>query len=191
MINKKVPIEVSARHIHLTKKDFEKLFGNQNPISPIKKLSQEGEFAAEEKISLVNKDKRINNVRVLGPFRKNSQVEIALTDAYHLKLNPLPKIKVSGDLANTTKILVRGPKEQLKIPCIIAQRHLHCSETEAKKLKIKNNQIIKVKILGKRGLIFENIIVRTNPKYRASVHLDTDEGNSAGISGKTFGEIVK
>jgi len=187
----KVPIEVSARHIHLAKKDFEKLFGKQNPISPIKKLSQEGEFAAEEKISLINKDKRIDNVRILGPFRKKSQVEIALTDAYHLKLNPLPKIKVSGDLANTTKILVHGPKGSVKIPCIIAQRHLHCSEDEAKKLKIKNNQIIKIKILGKRGLIFENVMVRTNPKYRASVHLDTDEGNSAGISGKTFGEIVK
>jgi acetate kinase len=187
----KVPVEVSARHIHLAKKDFEKLFGKQNPISPIKKLSQEGEFAAEEKVSLINKDKRIDNVRILGPFRKNSQVEIALTDAYHLRLNPLPKIKVSGDLANTTKILVHGPKDSAKIPCIIAQRHLHCSEDEAKKLKIKNNQIIKIKISGKRGLIFDNIIVRTNPKFRASVHLDTDEGNSAGISGKTFGELVR
>lgn len=187
----KVQIEVSARHIHLTKKDFEKLFGKENPISPIKKLSQEGEFAAEEKVSLIGKDKRIDDVRVLGPFRKSSQVEIALTDAYHLKLNPLPKIKVSGDLANTTKILVHGPKGMIKAPCIIAQRHLHCSKEEAKKLKIKNNQIIKVKILGKRELIFDEIVVRTNPKYRASVHLDTDEGNAAGISGKTFGEIVK
>jgi acetate kinase len=187
----KVPVEVSARHIHLTKKDFEKLFGKQNPISPIKKLSQEGEFAAEEKVSLINKDKRMDNVRILGPFRKNSQVEIALTDAYHLKLNPLPKIKVSGDLANTTKILVHGPNGSIKVPCIIAQRHLHCSENEAKKLKIKNNQIIKIRISGKRGLIFDEVIVRTNPKYRASVHLDTDEGNSAGISGKTFGELVR
>ena len=190
-MNQKIPIEVSAKHIHLAKKDFEKLFGKQNPISPIRKLSQEGEFAAEEKVSLINKDKKIDDVRVVGPFRKSSQVEIALTDAYHLKLNPLPKIKVSGDLANTTKILVHGPKGQVKIPCIIAQRHLHCSEEEAKKLKIKNNQIIKVKISGKRGLIFDGIVVRTNPKYRASVHLDTDEGNAAGISGKTFGEILK
>jgi propanediol utilization protein len=187
----KLPIEVSARHIHLTQKDFEKLFGKENPISPIKKLSQEGEFAAEEKVSLINKDKRLDNIRVLGPFRKKSQVEIALTDAYHLKLNPLPKIKVSGDLANTTKILVHGPKGQLKIPCIIAQRHLHCSKEEAKKLKIKNNQIIKIKISGKRELVFDEVVVRTNPKFRASVHLDTDEGNAAGISGKTFGEIVK
>ena len=187
----KIPIEISARHVHLSREDFEKLFGKENPISPIKKLSQVGEFAAEEKVSLIGKDKRIDDVRVLGPFRKNSQVEIALTDAYHLRLNPLPKIKVSGDLANTTKILVHGPKGIIKVPCIIAQRHLHCSEEEAKKLKIKNNQIIKVKVSGKRGLIFNEVVVRTNPKFRASVHLDTDEGNAAGISGKTFGEIVK
>lgn len=187
----KIPVEVSAKHIHLSKKDFERLFGKENPITPIKKLSQEGEFSAEEKISLTNKDRKIDNVRVLGPFRKKSQIEIALTDAYSLKLKPLPKIKVSGDLTNTTKILVHGPKGQLKIPCIIAKRHLHCSEEEAKKMKIKNNQIIKIKISGNRGLIFNEVVVRTNPKYCASVHLDTDEGNAAGILGKTLGEIVK
>jgi len=168
----KIPIEVSARHIHLTQKDFEKLFGKENPISPIKKLSQEGEFAAEEKVSLIGKDKRIDDVRVLGPFRKNSQVEIALTDAYHLKLNPLPKIKVSGDLANTTKILVHGPKGIIKAPCIIAQRHLHCSEEEAKKLKIKNNQIIKVKNtstykIEKRWKNGDQILIELPMKIRA------------------------
>jgi propanediol utilization protein len=116
---------------------------------------------------------------------------MSLTDAYNLNLNPLPKIKISGDLKGTTQILIKGSKGQTKIPVIIAQRHLHCSEEDAKKLKLKNNSIIKIKISGKRGLIFDNVVVRVKENFRTSVHLDTDEANAAGISGKVFGEIVK
>lgn len=187
---KKVQVEVSARHIHFSEKDFEKLFGKNKNLIPIKNLSQEGEFASEEIIEIINGKEKLK-ARILGPFRKNSQAEVSLTDAYHLKLNPLPEIKVSGDLENVTKVSVRNKDKMIKIPCIIAQRHLHCSNEEAKKLGVKNNQVIKIKIEGKRKLIFDNVVVRTNPRYRASVHLDTDEGNAAGISGKTFGEIVK
>ena len=186
----KVQVEVSARHVHLSEKDFKKLFGKLARLNPIKKLSQEGEFASKEIIEIINGKEKLK-ARILGPFRKESQAEIALTDAYRLKLNPLPKIKVSGDLANTTNVLIKNKNKKIKIPCIIAQRHLHCSNEEAKRLKVKNNQIIKVKVLGKRGLIFDNIIVRTNSTYHASVHLDTDEGNAAGISGKTSGEILR
>jgi len=186
----KIPVEISARHIHFSQADFEKLFGKNKNLTPIKKLSQLGEFASEEKLTLINSDKKIENVRVLGPFRKNSQVEISLTDAYNLKLNPLPKIKVSGDIANTTKILVKSPKSSIKIPCIIAQRHLHCSVSESKKLKLKNNQKVSVKIRGTRRITFHEIIVRVSENYRLALHLDTDEGNSASVIGKTFGEIV-
>jgi propanediol utilization protein len=186
----KIPIEISARHIHLSEKDFKKLFGKSAELHPIKNLSQDGEFASNEILEISNGKEKLN-VRILGPFRKSSQIEISLTDAIKLKLKPLPKIKVSGDLVNTTKVLAKNKNNSIKIPCIIAQRHLHCPETEAKKLKLKNNQIVKIKISGKRGLIFDNIVVRTNPKFRLSVHLDTDEGNSAGISGKTFGELVR
>lgn len=187
----KIPVEISARHIHLSEKDFEKLFGKDKKLTEIKKLSQIGEFASDRKVILVNEENQIENVRILGPFRKNSQAEISLTDAYHLKLNPLPKIRVSGDLVNTTEVLVKGPKSSLKIPCIIAQRHLHCSETESKKLGLKNNQIVSIKVKGIRGITFHEIIVRSSENYQLSLHLDTDEGNAAGISGKTFGEIVK
>ncbi|MDD5012328.1 MAG: phosphate propanoyltransferase [Candidatus Nanoarchaeia archaeon] len=187
----KIPIEISARHIHLSEKDFEKLFGKNKTLTPMKKLSQIGEFASEEKVTLINSGRKIENVRILGPFRKNSQAEISLTDAYNLKLNPLPKIKVSGDLANTTNILVKGPKSSVKIPCIIAKRHLHCSIEEAGKLKLKNNQKVSVKISGERETIFQEIIVRTNENFRLSLHLDTDEGNAAGITGRTFGELIK
>lgn len=187
----KIPVEISARHAHLSQKDFEKLFGKNKTLTPIKKLSQIGEFASEEKITLINLDKKIKNVRVLGPFRKSSQVEVSLTDAYNLKLKPLPKIKVSGDVSNTINILVKGPNSSIKIPCIIAKRHLHCSVNESKRLKLKNNQEISIKINGIRETTFHNIVVRVAEDYRLSLHLDTDEGNSAGITGKIFGERVK
>ena len=187
----KILTEVSARHIHLCQKDFEKLFGKNEKIAPLKELSQEGEFASDKIVELKNGDRIIRNVRILGPFRKESQAEIALTDAYLLKLKPLPKIKVSGDLANTTKIEVRSKKTAVKIPCIIAQRHIHISEEEAKKLRLKNNQRVSVRVNGIRGITFHDVVVRIAKNYRLALHLDTDEGNAAGIFGKTFGEIIK
>jgi len=189
-MNQKILVEISARHIHLSEADFIKLFGKEKSLIPIKKLSQPGEFASKDKIEIINEKNKLN-ARVLGPLRKHSQVEISLTDAYNLNLNPLPKIKVSGDLSNTTKVLVKGPRAQLKIPVIIAQRHLHCSEKQAKELKLKNNQIISVKINGEREITFHNIVVRISKNYDLSLHLDTDEANSAGIKGKTFGNIVR
>lgn len=190
-MNQKILVEVSARHIHLSKEDFEKLYGKGNNLIPIKKLSQPGEFASEDTLTLLNEKNKMENVRVLGPLRKKSQVEISLTDAYKLKLNPLPSIKVSGDLNNTTKVLVKGLKSQIKIPVIIAQRHLHCTEKQAKELELKNNQKISVKINGEREITFHNIIVRISNNYDLAVHLDTDEANAAGIKGKTYGNIIR
>ncbi len=187
----KIPVEISARHIHLSQEDFEKLFGKNKSLTEIKNLSQPGEFASQEMLTLIGEKKEIKNVRILGPFRKSSQAEIAITDSYNLKLKPLPKIRVSGDLVDTTKILVKGPKSSIKIPCIIAQRHLHCSNKEAKELKLKNDQRISIKVKGVREITFHNIIVRSSENYRLSLHLDTDEGNATGIFGETFGEIIK
>ena len=190
-MTKQIPIEISARHVHLTEKDFEKLFGKSQELHIIKSLSQEGEFSSKETLDLINEKNRIHNLRVVGPFRKRSQIEISLTDAHSLRLNPLPELRISGDTSGTTKVLAKGSKGDLKLPVIIAKRHLHCSSEEGKKLNIRNNQIIKIKIAGKRGLIFDNVIVRIKENFRTSVHLDTDEANAAGISGKTFGEIIK
>jgi len=189
-MSQKILVEISARHVHLSEKDFEKLFGKGKNLIPMKNLSQPEEFASQQMLTLVNGNRKIENIRVLGPFRKYSQAEISMTDAYSLKLNPMPRIKVSGDLANTTKILVKGPKSQIKIPCIIAKRHLHCSTEEAKKLNLRNNQKISVKISGERALVFNEIVVRVSEDYNLSIHLDTDEGNAAGINGKTFGELI-
>jgi len=187
----KIPVEISARHVHLSEKDFVKLFGKNKSLTLLRNLSQPGEFASHEIVSIIGFKKEIDNVRVLGPFRENSQVEISLTDAYNLKLKPLPKIRISGDLVNAIKILVKGPKDSVKIPCIIAKRHLHCSVEEAKKLKIKNNQKISVKVFGSREIIFGEIVARVSENYKLFLHLDTDEGNAGGIFGKTFGELIK
>jgi len=187
----KIPIEISARHIHLSREDFERLFGKNEKLNVMKNLSQPGEFASDKTVELINEDKKIEKVRILGPFRKNSQAEISITDAYSLKLNPIPKIKVSGDLADTTNISVKNKNNSIKIQCIIAQRHLHCSEEEAKKLKLKNNQEVSISVDGMRKLTFHNVTVRVSDKFKLALHLDTDEGNAAGISGKTLGELVK
>ena len=186
----KVPVETSARHIHLCKEDYEKLFGKGKKLNSIKKLSQPGEFASKDKIEIVN-GKKIIHARILGPIRDYSQAEISLTDAYDINLNPLPKIRISGDIHGATQVLVKGPKASIKIPVIIAQRHLHCSQEQAKKLKLKEHQIISVKIDGQRKTTFHNIIIRISKKYDLSVHLDTDEANAAGIEGETYGEIEK
>ncbi|VVB84086.1 Phosphate propanoyltransferase [uncultured archaeon] len=187
----KIPIEISARHMHLSKEDFEKLFGKNQTLNSIKNLSQPGEFASDKVVEIINKSKKIEDVRILGPFRKNSQVEISMTDAYNLKLSPFPQIKVSGDVANTANILVRNKNNSIKAPCIIARRHLHASAKEAKKLKLKNNQNISIKIGGIREVTFHNIIVRVSEDFKLALHLDTDEGNAAGIAGKTFGELAR
>jgi putative phosphotransacetylase len=189
--NIKIPVEISARHLHISKEDFEKLLGKNETLNSTKDLSQPGEFASDKLVTLVNGKNKIENVRILGPFREKSQVELSTTDAYTLKLNPFPKIRISGDLANTTKVLVKSKKASLQIPCIIAQRHLHLSKQEADKMNIKNNQKLKIQVKAQRPIIFEEVIARVSDKYKLAFHIDTDEGNSAGIFGKTFGEILR
>ena len=135
-IIKKIPIEVSARHVHLSQKDLEKLFGKQHKLKVLHPISQPGQFAAKEEVELINgKDKL--NARIIGPCRERNQVEISITSAYKLKMRKIPPIRISGDLGNVSHITVKGPKGKIKANVIIAQRHLHLSEEEAKKLKLK------------------------------------------------------
>jgi len=183
-----IPVEISARHIHLTQKDFEKLFGKKTP-TPLRKLSQ-NQIAAKETVDLIYKNKSLKNVRIVYPFRQKTQVEISLTDAIYLNIKPV--FRISGDLKNTPGIEIIGPKGKIKLKngVIIPLRHLHISDKEAKKLKLKNKDKVKVKILGKRGLIFENVIVRVKKSYNLALHLDTDEGNACGIPKKGKGILL-
>ena len=187
----KVLIEVSARHIHLSQKDLEALFGENYSLNKIKDLSQPGEFAAKETLTLVGPKKNLENVRIIGPVRENTQVELSITDCFFLGVKPV--IKVSGNLAGTEGIKIIGPKNELVLEkgVIVPQRHLHIETAEAEKNGLKTGDIIRVKVEGERGLIFDNVAVRTKDNYVTAVHLDTDEGNAAGVKGSVKGEIIE
>ncbi|MFW5705176.1 MAG: phosphate propanoyltransferase [Nanoarchaeota archaeon] len=188
----KVLVEVSAHHIHLSREHVEKLFGKGYELKVLKPLSQPGQFACEERVTLINGKNRMENVRILGPERPQSQVELAITDCLHLGLNDVP-VRMSGDLKGTPGIKIEGPKGSvnLKEGVIIAARHIHINPDEAKKLGIRNNQKISVKVDSERSTIFEKVIVRVSPKFSLAVHLDTDEGNAAEINHFTKGKILK
>jgi len=186
----KIPIEISSRHVHVSRKDVDILFGKGYKLKILKKLSQPGEFASKETVTLINNDKKIGRVRVLGPERKITQVELAKTDAIHLGLDA--PLRESGNLNKSHGIMIKGPKGKVNLSkgVIIAKRHLHVSESDAKRLKIKDGQDIGIKILGNRETIYYKVKVRVNSKFKLAVHLDTDEGNAASVEKKTYGEIV-
>jgi len=189
----KVPIEVSARHVHLTRGAFETLFGEGIELTIRNELSQPGTFAAEETITLKTEKGQITNVRILGPLRKYSQVEISKTDARLLGLNPPIRDTHELELAGTPGITLIGPKGSLKLGqgVIIAWRHIHMSPLEAVEAELKDGDLVKVDIdSDPRSVIFENVLVRLAPNFRLAMHIDTDEANAAGIEGGEIGKII-
>jgi putative phosphotransacetylase len=180
----KVLVEVSNRHVHLSEKHVKTLFGE---LHLKKDLSQPGQFAAEETVNLINGERIIKNVRILGPGRDQTQVEISTTDAINLKIEPI--LRMSGDLKNTPGITIEGPNGKIKLNegVIIAQRHLHTTPKDATKMSLKNNQKISVDV---GSVIFKNVVVRISENYKTAVHLDTDEGNAAGIKFNAKGTII-
>ncbi len=186
----KIKVEVSARHCHLSQKDLDKLFGKGYKLRPIKDLSQTGQFAAKEVLSLKTKAGQIEGLRVLGPARSKTQVEISLTDARKLKINP--PIRLSGELKNSAGATLIGPRGKviLREGVIIAQRHIHCDPTTAKRLGLKESKPVKVRIKGLRPAILEKVPVRIKDDYVFRLHLDTDEANAV-LSGVTAGELIK
>ncbi|MFA5947756.1 MAG: phosphate propanoyltransferase [Candidatus Gracilibacteria bacterium] len=177
-----VPVEVSARHCHLSKEDLEKLFGVGYELTKMKQLSIPADFACAETVSIQFGSKKIEKVRVVGPLRKQTQVEISLTDA--VGSGVIPQVKASGELMGTSPVALEGPKGAVSLTegLIVALRHIHCATDEAKKLKLENGDVVSVKISGDRSIIFENVIVRVRDDYKLYMHLDTDEGNAAGIN---------
>ncbi len=177
----KILIEVSARHIHLAQKDLESLFGIGYQLNKVKDLTQPSDFAAQETLT-IKADNLLKNVRVVGPIRAKTQVEVSITDAIELGIK-LP-IRISGDLKGSAGVVLIGPKGEVKFEegAIIAQRHIHCSTKEAKSLKLKNGQVISVMAGDNREVIFNNIVVRVGDNYRLCLHIDTDEANAAGIN---------
>ena len=190
-----IKIEVSARHCHLSKKDAETLFGVGHEFSVYKQLSQPSDFACQETVDIQigppAGGKKIEKVRVVGPVRLQTQVEISLTDA--IGSGAVPPIRLSGDLQGSSSVVLNGPsgKVELKEGLIIAKRHFHCATDEAKKYKLKNGDTISVEIEGNRAVIFENIPVRVKDNYKSCFHIDTDEGNASGVNKMGEGIIIK
>ena len=186
----KIPIEVSARHVHLSKKDLDILFGENYELKKVKQLSQPSDFACEEVVDIEVNSKILKNLRVVGPVREKTQVEISKTDAVFLGVNP--PVNLSGNLEGSLPVKIIGPIGEIDLEqgLIIAKRHIHCSILEAENIGLKNNDIVSVKIEGERGLIFENVIVRVKDGYKLSMHIDTDEGNAANINKISEGEIL-
>ena len=176
-----IPVEISAHHVHLSQSDVEKLFGPGHQLTPEHELSQPGQFACAEKVHLVGPKGRIANVRVLGPTRKETQVEIAMTEQF--KVGIQPPIRESGDLANTPGITLEGPYGSTVIErgVICAQRHIHMTPEDALRFRVRDKYIVRVRVEGERELIFGDVVVRVNPGYRLAMHIDTDEGNAANI----------
>ena len=191
-MSKQFIVETSARHIHLTEEDFKAVFGADAKLTKKKDLSQPGQFACEERVTIKGTKKDLAGVSILGPFRKQSQVELSATDARSIGL-PIV-IRESGVLAGTPGCVVVGPKGEitLKEGVIVAKRHIHATEEDALELGVKDKDIVSVKVsTPERSLIFGDVVVRVSPSYALAMHIDTDESNAAGMVPGVMGEIVK
>ncbi|NMC56920.1 MAG: phosphate propanoyltransferase [Eubacteriaceae bacterium] len=187
----KIPVSLSNRHIHLKKEDVKTLFGKDD-LTYKSDLSQPGQFACEEQVVIVGPKGSIDKVRILGPVRPDSQVEILTGDCF--KLGIMAPIRESGKIEGTPGCKLVGPAGEVELSngVIVASRHIHMSEDDAKQFGVKDKDIVKVKIGGDRGLVFENVLVRVSPKFALDMHIDSEEGNAAGVDRKGGeGEIVK
>ena len=176
-----IPVGVSGRHLHITREDLDVIFGKDYQLTEDKPLTQPGQYAAKERVTLVGPRGVIENVRILGPVRSRTQVEISFTDARRLGLNP--PIRDSGDLDGTPGITIVGPAGSVTIPegVIIAKRHIHMTPDDAEEYKVVDGEIVRVVCGDKRKLIFDEVLIRVSENYRLDFHIDFDEANAAGV----------
>lgn len=174
-----IPVGISNRHLHLSQRDKEILFGQAYQFLYIKSLSQKGQYAAQETVTLIGPKGSIDEVRILGPERVQSQVEISRSDMY--KLGVEAPVRESGDLEGTPGIVLVGPKGVLKLRkgLICAKRHIHMNEQDARRFTVSNGQLVSVRAVGERGLIFDQILIRVHESFCLELHLDIDEANAA------------
>ncbi len=182
-------VEASGRHVHLTEEDGRTLFGKAG-LTPVKDLSQPGQYLAEEKVTLIGPKGVMTGVAVLGPYRSKNQVEVSRTDARTLGVGG--EIRDSGDLNDVEDILIAvgGKCIEAKSSVIVAKRHIHMQPEDAKVLKVEDGVCVQVKVTGERPLIFDDVLVRVSPLYQLSMHLDYDEANAVGLTPNSIGKIV-
>jgi acetate kinase len=184
-----IPIGVSAHHIHLSREHLEELFGPGYELTPRAPLGQPGQFASEEQLGLIGPRGRIDRVRVLGPVRPKTQVEISRTEEYRLGIDA--PVRMSGDLGGTPGLILEGPKGQIRLTegVICAQRHIHMTPEDALRFGLRDGDVVSVRVEGERSVVFGDIAVRVSPKYKLEMHLDTDEANAAQISNGDVGYL--
>lgn len=188
---KLVPVAVSMRHVHLAQPEIDILFGIGHRLTKLRELYQPGEFAAEEVVTLVGpKLRSIPNVRVLGPVRKRTQVEVSRTDAIILGIDA--PVRPSGQLAGVETITLVGPKGSITLPesCIVANRHIHISPLEAQQWGLTDNDLVTVKVLSDKTTIFGDVQVRVGDTFKLIMHIDTDDANAADVRCGTMVEIA-
>lgn len=185
-----VPIGVSARHLHLSPEHIEVLFGSGYELKQLKPLSQPNQYASEETVAVQGPKGKFDNIRILGPARGNTQLEISRTDAYTLGLNP--PLRQSGDIEGTPGVHLIGPVGEITIDkgVIVAARHIHFHTEDAEKWGITDKQFVKVRLSGDRGMILEHVLARVSDQFKLDMHIDTDEANAAGAATGDLGEIL-
>jgi len=178
---KAVPIGVSARHVHLSEEHIRILFGDGYSLNVLKDLSQPGQFAAQETVAVIGPKGQFEKVRILGPARKESQVEISKTDAFKLGIDP--PVRESGHIEGTPGAILKGPAGEVVLErgVIIAARHIHFHTEDAARWGISDKQMLRVRVNGERPLIFEQVIARVSSQFALDMHIDTDEANAAGV----------
>ena len=183
-----VPMEASGRHVHVTKEQALILFGH--PLTPKRPLSQPGQYLSNERVNVIGPKGQFRNVAVLGPERKEAQVEISLTDGRTLGIDA--PIRQSGSVAGTPGAVLVGPKGQVALTqgVMAAQRHIHLTPEDGRKFGVKDKQIVKLQAFTRRPVVFEDVLVRIHPDYAAAVHLDYDEANACGFQNSDLGRIL-
>lgn len=188
---RQIPVAVSAHHVHLSQATIDRLFGKDHVLQPRSALAQPGQFAAVETITLIGPRGRLEHVRVLGPPRTADQVEISRTDQRTLGLD-VP-LRLSGDLHSTPGIVLEGPKGRAVLAegVVCALRHIHMSPSDAEELNVRDHDIVQVAVESEgRPVVFGDVVVRVSPDYRLELHLDTDEGNAAGVGSTTTAHLI-
>lgn len=186
-----IPVGVSNRHIHLKQEDLEKLFGQGYELTVAKELSQPGEFAANETVKVTGPKGEFPAVRILGPVRKFTQLEISRTDSFSLGVKA--PLRSSGNIEGTPGIKLTGPNGELEINegVIVAERHIHMTPEDAAKFRVSDGEYVSVKADGERSLIFNQVLIRVKESYALDMHIDTDEANAAGLKNGDHVDIVK
>ena len=191
VISDDVVIGVSNRHIHLSQTDWDILFGEGYKLSKMKDMKQPGQFATNEKLDIVGPKGKFSGVRIIGPVRKETQVEISITDSFKLGLTP--PIRQSGDLEGTPGIKIVGPKGEIEIPkgVIVAGRHIHMPKYIADIRGYRDGEIVKVETYGERKIIMCNVVLRVSDKMAKEMHIDVDEANAAGLKNNDYVKIIR